>query len=145
MAIVTGTPNDDILIGTDLNDTINGLAGADKMTGKLGNDTYTIDNVGDVVIELVGEGTDLIKSSVSIAALFANVENATLTGTGALNATGNNLFNIITGNSGANILDGGGGGEADSMSGGAGNDTYRGQRHLYCRQRGRPAERHQRR
>lgn len=124
MANINGTPGNDILIGTDGNDNINGQAGADQMTGKLGNDIYTIDNAGDTVIELLGEGTDLIRSTVSIGALFANVENATLTGTLNLNLTGNNLFNILTGNSGANVLDGGGGGEADSMSGGAGNDTY---------------------
>jgi len=46
----------------------------------------------------------------------------TLTGTTAINGTGNTLNNIITGNTGNNILDGGAG--ADSMTGGLGNDIY---------------------
>ena len=54
--------------------------------------------------------------------LGANVENLTLTGTGAINGTGNALDNTLTGNAGNNVLDGGAG--ADTMSGGAGNDTY---------------------
>ena len=54
--------------------------------------------------------------------LGTNVENLTLTGTGAINATGNTLDNTLTGNSGNNVLDGGAGN--DTMSGGAGNDTY---------------------
>jgi hypothetical protein len=59
------------------------------------------------------------------------VENLTLTGTGALNGTGNSLANRLTGNSGANSLSGGagddtldGGAGADSLVGGTGNDTY---------------------
>ena len=54
--------------------------------------------------------------------LTANVENLTLTGSLAINATGNSLKNTLTGNSANNILDGGTG--ADTMAGGTGNDTY---------------------
>ena len=52
----------------------------------------------------------------------SNVENLTLTGTSAINGTGNTLANVITGNSGANTLDGGTG--ADTLIGGGGNDIY---------------------
>ena len=45
-----------------------------------------------------------------------------MTGTGAINGTGNTLANTITGNAAANIIDGGLG--ADIMKGGLGNDTY---------------------
>jgi len=118
---IFGTAGNDTLIGTPGNDTLNGLAGADTMIGGAGDDIYVVDNVGDVVIENPGEGTDLIQSSVSYT-LSANVENLTLTGTAAINGTGNELDNVLTGNSGANVLDGGAG--ADAMAGGAGSDTY---------------------
>ena len=52
---------------------------------------------------------------------LANIENLTLTGTGAINATGNALNNVLIGNSGANVLTGGAG--ADTLDGGGGVDT----------------------
>ena len=100
------------VIGTAGADTIAGTAGADQMEGLAGNDTYSVNNAGDVVVENVNEGTDLVNSSISYT-LPANVENLTLIGTSAINATGNALDNILTGNSAANVL-----------TGGAGNDTY---------------------
>ncbi|MEF8708956.1 MAG: M10 family metallopeptidase C-terminal domain-containing protein [Candidatus Accumulibacter propinquus] len=68
-----------------------------------------------------GGGSDTVKSSVSYT-LSAAVENLTLTGTAALNGTGNSLDNRLTGNSGNNVLDGGSG--ADTLSGGDGDDSY---------------------
>ena len=91
------------------------------MVGGTGNDTYMVDNAGDVVTEALNEGTDTVQSSISYT-LGANVENLTLTGSANLNGTGNTLANVLTGNSGNNTLDGGLG--ADTMVGGDGNDTY---------------------
>jgi trimeric autotransporter adhesin len=109
------------LTGTTGANTLDGKAGADTMSGLSGNDVYVVDDAGDVVVESAGAGTDLVQASVSYT-LSANVENLTLTGTAAINATGNELVNSLTGNSGDNILHGGAG--SDSMSGGTGNDTY---------------------
>ena len=46
----------------------------------------------------------------------------TLTGTSAINGTGNILNNVITGNAGNNTLDGAAG--VDTLNGGLGNDKY---------------------
>jgi Ca2+-binding RTX toxin-like protein len=118
----TGNTAANAITGNSGNNLIDGAAGADTMTGGDGNDTYVLDNTGDVVIEQAGQGTDLVMASVTVAALAANVENLTLTGSANLNATGNSDANTISGNGGNNIIDGGGG--ADAMSGGEGNDSY---------------------
>jgi Ca2+-binding RTX toxin-like protein len=89
--------------------------------GGTGNDTYIVYAGTDQVIENPGEGTDTVRSSVSFA-LPDNVENLTLTGTAAINGTGNSLANVITGNASANVISGGGG--ADTLTGGAGADQY---------------------
>jgi len=125
-----GGAGTDILYGGVGDDFLDGGLGADTMNGGAGNDTYVVDNVGDVVNEDANAGIDTVQSSITYT-LTANVENLTLTGTAALNGTGNELDNVITGNSGNNILYGlagndtlNGGAGADTMYGGAGNDTY---------------------
>jgi serralysin len=126
----TGGSGNDTLIGNAVNNVLDGGAGADSLSGGYGNDTYVLDNPGDLVQELSGQGTDLVMSSVNYV-LPANVENLTLTGAAAINGTGNSLNNTILGNAAANVLSGAGGNDyldggagADSLSGGAGNDTY---------------------
>ncbi|MDD1458481.1 cadherin repeat domain-containing protein, partial [Dolichospermum sp. ST_sed7] len=97
-----GTGNDD-LGGGDGNDTLNGGAGADLLGGSTGNDTYVVDNVGDVIIEFLNQGIDTVESSITWT-LKNHLEDLTLQGTTAINGTGNNLNNRITGNTGNNLL-----------------------------------------
>ncbi|MCR6501168.1 hypothetical protein MUO32_19205 [Shinella sp. CPCC 101442] len=122
-AAVNGTGNStaNVIIGNTGNNVLDGKAGADTLSGGKGNDTYIIDNKGDKVVETVNEGTDLVRASVSYT-LATNVENLTLTGSAAVNGTGNSTANVIIGNTGNNVLDGKAG--ADTLSGGKGNDTY---------------------
>lgn len=121
--VINGGDGNDQLSGGGGNDVLGGGLGADRTKGGAGNDTYVVDNTADVVFEVAGQGTDSVKSTVSFA-LSANVENLALRGLAALNATGNDLANVITGNAGANRLVGGGG--ADTVKGGAGDDTLLG-------------------
>lgn len=135
----TGNAGDNILIGNSAvntltgglgNDRLDGLAGADKLIGGVGNDTYVVDNSADTLTELANEGTDTVESSLTWT-LATNFENLKLTGTGAINGTGNSANNALTGNAAANLLSGGAGNDtldgqagSDSLNGGAGNDTY---------------------
>jgi hypothetical protein len=63
------------------------------------------------------------RASISYT-LPPNVENLTLTGSAAINGTGNSGANVLVGNGAANVLKGGAG--RDTISGGSGNDTLLG-------------------
>jgi Ca2+-binding RTX toxin-like protein len=120
------------------------------MQGGDGNDTYYVDNIGDIVDETASSaasaaasaacscpfcagnvtlnsetsnaGTDKVVSTISFSLLDLShvlgvVENLTLSGTAAINGTGNALDNVITGNSGSNVLNGGDGIDTLSFAG----------------------------
>ncbi|QLQ03575.1 MAG: putative Ig domain-containing protein [Thiobacillus sp.] len=103
------------------NDQILGGAGADTMIGGTGDDYYEVDDAGDTVLELAGEGYDFVGSTLDYT-LGDNVDGLVLNGTANLMGTGNALSNSIYGNQGDNILAGGAGN--DFLSGGMGNDIY---------------------
>ncbi|MBA3755275.1 MAG: calcium-binding protein [Nitrosomonas sp.] len=121
---LNGDSGNDTLNGGAGDDTLTGWLGADSMLGGLGNDTYLVENAGDVVTEILNQGTDTVSSRLTYT-LPINVENLTLTGTSAVNGTGNGQNNIITGNNVANQLNGGAGN--DTLNGGAGNDVLNGE------------------
>jgi Ca2+-binding RTX toxin-like protein len=146
--VLVGTALSDVLMGLGGNDTLSGLGaadlldgglGLDTMRGGFGNDIYVVSQSTDKVIELAGQGIDLVRSAVSFTLGFA-VDNLTLTGAANSTGIGNALANTITGNGGTNALAGGlgndklvglggndtlnGGPGLDAIFGGFGNDTY---------------------
>lgn len=136
-----GNAGADLLEGGLGADTLVGGIGADRMIGGAGNDTVVVEDATDVIIELVGEGNDVVQTALAALTLADNVEVLNYTGAGNFAGTGNAQANSITGGAGADTLDGGAGNDtlagaggadtltgglgADSLSGGADNDTFR--------------------
>jgi Ca2+-binding RTX toxin-like protein len=128
---LTGNTLDNALFGNTGADTLNGGIGhdsliggqgTDAMVGGQGNDAYDVDNLGDVIIENAGEGSDVVFVSITGYGLAANVETGVVTSSDGLVLTGNELSNALFGNVGNDMLNGGIG--QDSLIGGAGNDTF---------------------
>jgi Ca2+-binding RTX toxin-like protein len=90
------------------------------------NETFTVTLTSPTNATLGGTATvtstitDTLSASTTTT-LAANVENLTLTGSSAINGTGNTGNNVLTGNSVNNTLNGGDGN--DTLNGGAGNDS----------------------
>lgn len=120
---IFGQGGADTLDGGEGDDLLHGGDNDDVMAGGLGNDTFYVDTVNDQVIELAGEGSDTVRSTVSYG-LGANLETLFLEGAANINGTGNTLANGIIGNSGANVLSGEAG--DDTLNGAGGNDTLLG-------------------
>ena len=130
---LVGGGGSDVLLGDGGADTLVGGQG-DQLLGGSGNDLYVIDNPGGLVVELAGNGRDMVQSAFSFG-LPDQVEALVLTGADAIDGRGNALANTLTGNDGANLLQGldgadrlrGGRGD-DTLDGGAGRDTLTGGR-----------------
>jgi Ca2+-binding RTX toxin-like protein len=130
--ILKGEAGLDTIYGNEGNDILDGGLDADSLYGGTGDDTYVVDNVGDVVTEIGGEGTDSVQTSLGTGAnqpqrianmytLAANVEN--LTGTGLNQGlAGNDLNNVITAGAGTDYIDASTGG-SDTVNSGNGRDV----------------------
>jgi VCBS repeat-containing protein len=119
-----GLDGDDFLFGGSGADLLDGGAGADLMEGGGDDDTYIVDNTGDIVID-GGGGLDfntVIASVDFTLASGSNIQELDLVSFVGLRGTGNEADNIIIGSDGADVIDGAAG--VDDMAGGLGDDTY---------------------
>ena len=107
------------------------------MDGGGGNDTYEVDNAGDVAEETsnsAAAGIDTVFARADHTLGFG-IENLTQEGVGSIRGDGNENDNVMRGNNGTNTLSGlqgddtlvGGFGN-DTLLGGLGDDTLRGER-----------------
>ncbi len=146
--LLIGGGGNDTLIGGIGNDYLNAGGGSNTIIGGVGDDVYTFTdatvNQLDTVVELAGEGTDLLNFGAITSAVNANLTSDTALATmshrivqagvagqaanfenvngGSANdfITGNALANVIYGNDGNDTLNGGDG--SDQLNGGIGND-----------------------
>ena len=127
----------DVLVGNTGSNYINGLSGIDNMSGGNGSDVYFADVFNDAVTEtnpdMATGGNDVVYfgGTSGTFTLGSNIERLVLTGSAAINGTGNALANTLVGNAAANTLTGLGGNDVingglgiDTMIGGDGSDTY---------------------
>jgi len=151
---ISGTGNSlaNTISGNAGSNVLDGLGGADLLKGGKGDDTYVVDNIGDVIDEEANtDSGDTVKTGLSIAGAFAGIENYIFIGAGAwtfngdanasnvsggalndtLNGAGGN--DTLAGNGGNDLLVGDlgddwldGGGANDTLKGGSGNDTLAG-------------------
>ena len=99
--------DDDAVFGGAGNDSLDGGAGADTLTGGEGDDTYVVDSRNDLVIEVAGEGDDVIIATTDVF-LRPHLERVVLMGEESddLRVLGNSQSNTIHGDNGNNRLDG---------------------------------------
>jgi uncharacterized protein len=130
--IITGNTGFDVIAGGAGDDRIIGGSGsANELVGGTGDDTYVV-AANDTIVELAGEGTDIVETARTSFTLGANIENLTFTDGAGHAGAGNALDNVIRGNTGRDDLSGfdgndqlfDGGGAADTLIGGAGADNY---------------------
>ncbi len=150
--VLSGGGGNDLLLGGAGNDWLNGGNGSDTLAGGVGNDVYdfsdTLSDQIDTVIELNGEGTDLLNFSTMTTSVAVDLTNdATLAtmshrivmvgaagqpanfesifgGTANDYIIGNTANNLLRGNGGNDTLSGGDGN--DQLEGGVGNDLLKG-------------------
>ena len=72
--LITGGVDKDTLIGLGGQDTLDGEPGIDTLIGGKGNDIYIIQDAGDKVVELKGQGIDQVTANLAAYTLTENVE-----------------------------------------------------------------------
>jgi Ca2+-binding RTX toxin-like protein len=128
-----GDAGDDLLAGGSGDDVLDGGIGNDTLIGALGNDVYVVDSAGDTIVELGGEGVDVVKVLIGNVTIADNVENLSSVWIGDFAAGGNGLNNAMSAGGGDDVLDGKAGNDVliglsgdDLLVGSEGNDVLLG-------------------
>ena len=132
--VISGSQWDDTLIGGAGNDILIGAAGADTLQGGGGNDMYSL-NGNDIVVEAAGAGFDTVfTDAAGTTTIMSNVEQLVIYGNamGAVGSDGNDTLSAAEALGGV-TLDGGAGNDllvgsraGDTLFGGIGNDILSG-------------------
>ncbi|MEE1613312.1 M10 family metallopeptidase C-terminal domain-containing protein [Microvirga sp. CF3016] len=123
-----GSRYDDILIGNDGANTLDGRSGGDRMAGNGGDDIYFVDSVDDIVREELNGGDDtviLLARNLRIRKI-ANVENIIYADVSTTQPNGGGETPPSVGDNTMTSIAFGGSGN-DTLDGGAGDDTIFGQ------------------
>ena len=116
-----GADGNDHLDGGRGDDWIFGGTGNDLMIGGEGDDTFEVDDINDQVLEISGQGADVVFSYVDYT-LSTHAEHLVMSYGQQTYGYGNAENNIIIGNDQANVLEGRAG--YDTLTGGNGSDLF---------------------
>ena len=115
------------------NDTLTSNTGADTLVGEGGNDTFVISSASDVIEDTSSTSSNVVESTATYT-MPTDVNTLILTGSTALQGTGNAGNDSMVANTGADTLSAGNGtdtlvssasgGAVDSLVGGTGNDLF---------------------
>jgi Ca2+-binding RTX toxin-like protein len=125
---LVGNELDNVIEGNAGANFLRGAGGADSLFGFDGDDVYVVTSSNSRVIEFAGNGYDTVYAYTDFTlAPGSAVERLSAydwTRTENLNLGGNELSNLIEGNAGNNRLSDGGGSGIDTLIGFGGNDFY---------------------
>ena len=119
-SLVAGDGNDTLVAGGGA-DTLVAGSGAATLIGGAGNDTFIVASSADVIVDSAAGSQNVIFSSASYT-LPTNVNVITLTGVGAIAATGNGASDTLIGGAGTDTLTAGAG--LATLIGGRGDTTF---------------------
>jgi Ca2+-binding RTX toxin-like protein len=134
---VVGSVHDDVILGSDAPNELNGNAGADTIDARDGDDELKGSACDDSMDG--GPGTDVLQFNLAPSGVRVDLSAGTSTGqgndalAGVENLTGSLFDDVLTGDEGPNIIDGGfgddvldGRGGADQLLGDRGDDDVAG-------------------
>jgi Ca2+-binding RTX toxin-like protein len=123
-----GSRHDDILIGNDGANVLDGRGGSDRMAGNDGDDIYFVDSLDDIIREELNSGNDtviLLSRDLRIRKI-ANVESIIYADVSTTQPSGGSETPPRAGDNTLTSITFGGNGN-DTLDGGAGDDTIFGQ------------------